>query len=590
MKRILITLLFSTYIFLADAGVNYRTGNFYMSYDDVDFPGSTTAITRTYNSTNTNIGLFGYGWGTLMETKLYALPEGTLYIKWWGVGGGTIFESPVTDRKGLYFMINEIIKYEIKMDKLENSPVAIQQRKAELVGDAGKRNTKYIELVEKKIVPPYTQSNATKKIWKPDINQVIVWDGRQYSLQSWDYQYVFNPIGLMTEVIQPNTRMKLFYTKNQLSGILVDDKYHCNISTDSTGKITRLLYTDSSGQKEATFTYDQNNDLLYSKDAGNNEYRYRYDKAHNLVRISYTDTTFMEINYDPVTYRAIRVKEKNGSANAYQYPYFYTEDGKVNLLHYATKIMTYDSTGKLIFTKYYEFESKTKSDGEDYLYRRLAQTDTSYDEALYVADAGNAYYRRKNEKEAWAGYDKKNRCTYLHINDTVYRNSYNWMDKAEKFWQIDSLRNDTTLFQYAYDQAGNLKETRKKDKLYFIKGSKGQGQVEVRQNNQRLLIKFKNGNPCSIENKEWGSLVLDENMGTKVEIHETAKDVTPGSNSRTNINKMEEAKARAIASRDKARSQKSENENHRRLRILYEEFKDIFEAKVIAHEWIWERL
>ena len=590
MKQTLFTILLAVLILPVAAGVNYRNGNFYMSYSDMEFPGTKTDITRSYNSLNTSSGLFGYGWGTLMETRLYPLPEGTLYIRWWGGGGEDMFEPTVLNREGLFYMINEIIQYELRNDKLENTPVAILQRKAVLSTEAGKRIAKYIELLDKKIVAPWKQPANAKKIWKRNVNQAIVWDGKSYALQNWNDQYVFNQAGLMTDMIEPATRMQLFYNNSLLSGILVDGKHHCAINTDSTGKITRLLYKDSTGNKEASFKYDGNNNLVYSKDAGNNEYWFSYDKAHNMVRIGYADTSSMEINYDPVTNRTIRVKEKNGSFVTYQYPFFYTADGKVNTLHYATRIKRFDSSGTLSFSEYHEYESRTKPDGEDYPYRTLEQTDTSYNEALYAANVGNAFYRKKNNKEAWAAYDNKARCTYLHINDTVYRCSYNLQDKTDKFWQIDSLMNDTTLYRYSYNEAGNLKETRKNDQHYSIKGSKEEGKIEVERNGISLLIKFKNGEPFSIENKQWGALLLNDKIVPKVDKGEPVIEVAADLNRRSDLNKMEEARTKAIAARNRTQSEKSTNANPARLLKLFKEFKDIMEPKVIAHEWIWERL
>jgi YD repeat-containing protein len=590
MKRTLFTILLAVLISPVFAGVNYRNGNFYISYSDIEFPNTNMSITRSYNSFNTSAGLFGYGWGTLMETRLYPLPEGTLYVKWWGGGGEDIFEPATLNREGLFYMINAIIQYEISNDKLDNTPVAILQRKAVLATEAGKRMAKYIELLDKKIVAPWKQPANAKKIWKRNVNQVIVWNGNNYALQNWNDQYVFNQAGLMTDMTEPTTRMQLFYNNNLLSGILVDGKQHCSISTDSSGKITRLLYKDSSGNKEASFKYDLNNNLVYSKDAGDNEYWFSYDKAHNMVRIGYADSTSLEISYDPVTNRAIRVKNKNGSAVAYQYPFFYTADGKINTLHYATRIKRFDSTGMLSFSEYYEYESRTKPDGEDYLYRTLEQTDTSYSEALYAANVGNAYYRKKNNREAWADYDNKIRCTYLHINDSVYRCSYNLQDKPDQFWQIDSLRKDSTLYRYTYDQSGNLKETRKNEQRYLIRGSKEEGRIEVTKDALGLLIKFKNGQPFSIENKQWGLLLLNEKTDAKVEKSAPVISVTEDRNERSDINKMEEAKARAMAARNKSQSEKSDHSNPARLLILFNEFKDIMEPKLIAHEWIWERL
>lgn len=590
MKKILSSILLILLILPATAGVNHRNGNFFMSYSDMDFPQTNTTISRSYNSFNTRAGLFGYGWGTLMETRLYPLPEGTLFVKWYGGGAEDIFEPAVLNREGLFYMINAIIQYEIKNNKLENTPVAILQRKSVLTTEANKRIARYVELLDKKLIAPWKQAANSKKVWKRNVNQVIVWDGSKYSLQNWSDQYVFNEVGLMTDMVKPTTQMQLFYTNNLLSRVIVDGKHNCTINTDSSGKITRLLYKDSSGIKEASFKYDHNNNLVYSKDAGDNEYWFSYDKAHNMVRIDYADTTSMEISYDPVTNRATRVKNTNGSAVSYQYLSFYSPDGKINTLHYATRIKRFDSTNALNFSEYYEYESRTKSDGEVYLYRSLMQTDTSYSEAMYAANAGNAFYRKKNNKEAWATYDNKSRCNYLHINDTVYKCSYNLQDKPDQFWQIDSLRKDSTLYRYTYDQDGNLKETRKNGQDYFITGSRKEGKIEVKKDELKLLIKFKDGEAYSIENNEWGILVLNEKINTKVDTTEDIISVSEDLNERSNADKMEEAKARAIASRNKAQSQKLENLNPGRLQLLYKEFKDIMEPKLIAHEWIWERL
>jgi hypothetical protein len=57
---------------VAQAGVNLKNGNFYVSYTDIVVPGGgkKLEITRTYNSKATEVGWFGFGWGSLYETKL----------------------------------------------------------------------------------------------------------------------------------------------------------------------------------------------------------------------------------------------------------------------------------------------------------------------------------------------------------------------------------------------------------------------------------------------------------------------------------------------------------------------------------------
>lgn len=591
MKRIFLSILI-LYSQLSNAGVNHRNGNFYMSYSDIEFPGSKTEIMRSYNSLTTSVGLFGYGWGTYMETRLFALPDGNLFVRWWGGGDEDLFETAAINQQGLYYMVNEIIKNEIKNDKLVNTPVEILKRKAVLASDAGMRTSRYIDLVNKKIVTPWTQPSNSKKTWKRNVNQVIEWDGKKYSFQSWDNEYLFIASGLLSEIIEPGTQMKLFYTNHLLSGILVDNKFRCDISTDSTGKITRLVFNDSTGRKEAFFKYDNNDNLIYSKDAGNNEYWFQYDKIHNLNRIGYIDSTFMQITYDPVTNRAIRVKERNGSAIVYQYPFFYTEEGKINYRHYATRIKKYDSTGVNIFSEYYEYESRLQPDGDDYLYRRLIQTDTSYDEAIYPPVVGNAIYRRVNKNEAWAAYDGKSRCTYLKIKDTVYLSTYSILDNPAKFLVIDSLRKDTLQYNYTYDKAGKLIETRKNDTIYLIQGTRKEGKITVKKDSKELVIGFKNNAPYYVQNKEWGITLLEEDTTVKKDIP-AATSLAKNDNSQ--VQSIETLKTETVSAIKPNKSLDLKHEgggktNKQRLKELYEEFKDVMEAKIIQHEWIWEKI
>ena len=109
-------------------------------------------------------------------------------------------------------------------------------------------------------------------------------------------------------------------------------------------------------------------------------------------------------------------------------------------------------------------------------------------------------------------------------------------------------------------------------------------------NNVSLLIKFKKGKPYSAENKEWGILLLDEKPAAKTEPSTKISQEAIVKDERVKVNKEEETRAMVIAAKRRAESQQSEDDLPLRLRSLYEEYKDVMEAKVIRHEWIWERL
>lgn len=532
-----------------DAGVDLRNGNYFVTYTDMEFRGSKADISRSYNSRSSTTGLFGYGWGTLIETKLHALPDGTIILKWWGSGMGDYYEPANIDKQGLYAMVNTIIRDLVATKKLDNNPVAIAEKKSYYLINNKERAEKYISLQDKKIVPAYTLPPKKKIQWLLDVNQVIQWSGEYFHVKSWNDQYEFNALGQLSKIKDERFTMQFSYINNKLQQMLIDGKHTCRISTDSSGKIIKLAYTDSLTEKTAIFKYDSLNNLLYSKDAGNNEYWFSYDLYHNLTAIRYTDKSFVQMTYDPASNRIIKFRDRNGSFNTYQYPYFYTPEGKINYDHYATRVQKYDSSGKLFFTQYKEYENRKRDDGSNYLHRMIDQTDTSYHEAIYKPDVGNAYYRKKNNKVAWADYDSKKRPVYLSVNDTVYRSGYT-NDLPGYFLLVDSLKKDSLLYQYTYDKDGRLAGVSKNAILYTLEGSKDSGFIKIQRENTWLQVNYADGEANSVQNEQWGKIPLKENIPAD------AADNSPA----------------------------------RQLLKLYKEFADITEPKKIAHEWIWEKL
>ncbi|RYD77395.1 MAG: hypothetical protein EOP53_13060, partial [Sphingobacteriales bacterium] len=447
--NILTLLLLAQYSF---AGVDLRHGLFYISYSDMEFPGAKAEIGRSYNSSNTRTGFFGYGWSSFIETKLSALPDGTLSLNWWGNGLGDYYEPAVVNRKGLYEMLNAIIKDLVKNKKLDNEPGAIAEKKSWLLNNPRQRAEKYIELQKKNIAALYFPDAGSSQKWILDANQVIEWTGKTFMVKSWDDRYEFNSKGQLVLVNDKAYKMQLFYSNNRIEHITVDDSSTCNIDFDDKGRIVQLKMKLSNMEKIAVFKYDSSDNLIYSKDAGNNEYRFSYDLYHNLVRINYVDSTSLEMVYDAANNRIIKLKDTKGGYTTYQYPYFYTTEGKINYDHYATKLQQYDKKGRLLFSQYKEFENRSKDDGTTYLHRMLEQTDTSYHEVLYAPEVGNARYRKKNNKEAWAVYDAKGRTSYLHINDSIYKTFYNSNNLPESFIAIDSIKQDSVIYNYQYNE------------------------------------------------------------------------------------------------------------------------------------------
>ena len=93
---LLVVLLFAATAF---GGVNLKNGNFYITYTDIVVPGGgeKLEISRTYNSKATELGWFGFGWGSYFETNLVVSADGSVVIHENGAGGKTRFtpKNPV---------------------------------------------------------------------------------------------------------------------------------------------------------------------------------------------------------------------------------------------------------------------------------------------------------------------------------------------------------------------------------------------------------------------------------------------------------------------------------------------------------------
>ncbi len=603
MRRLLtIFILCSIAALPTRAGVDLRTGNYFVTYTDIDFPGSKADITRSYSAKASHTGMFGYGWSTFMETRLYPLPDGTLILKWWGGGQGDYYEPSVVNKTGLYQMINAIIENLLKTDKINNNPVTIAEKKSYYLANNLERAQKYVALLHSKAVPAYRLPAEKKISWVQDENQVIRWDGKVFKVKSWDDDYRFNEIGLMTEVNDRNYSMQLYYEATNLKRILVDNKFWCNLETDSTGKITRMSTQDSGVTKVATFQYDNLNNLVYSKDIGENVYRFNYDLFHNLVRIDYDDNRFVQMDYDPANNRIIKFLDKNGTFQTYQYPYFYSEDGKVNFQHYATTVKRFDSLGTLLFTQYKEYDNRFRKDGSKYLHRLYERTDTSFHEALYDPAAENARYRNNKRGQAWAKYDAKKRPVYLRINDTIYQSSFNKMDLPASFTKIDSVRADTISYLYEYSMDGKLSKVIKNGRIFLITGSKAENILTIQSDEDELQVRFLKSKPYSIQNKRWGTTLVDDAAWRTLDSTLNPSNYLPSAaaTDRTEAKAGDRqllseksvelaAKKEAIARRKLTMESKSDDRREKLLRI-FGMFSDVMAPISIRHEWIWERL
>ena len=287
--------------FFTIAGVNLKNGNFYITYTDHDLSKiNGILIERTYNSKATTVGLFGFGWGSELETRLFAVGDGSVYIRENGSGSVTVFLQPTTDDLQLTLCINELTKAAISKGDLTNNPVAINNYKKMMRDNEEVRRNNWEKYAQAGLLqmPLFTVNTkwTTKDLGSQELVKTATGYKRLYNDGSC---FLFNNDGLFTGKYDKYNQ--LIYTlayndKKQLNLITDKGGNQYSITTNNDGLITRLQ------TKEGTSVYQYNDkSLISTTDAGGNKYNYSYDNNYNMIRIGYSDGTFLNIEYYNVT-------------------------------------------------------------------------------------------------------------------------------------------------------------------------------------------------------------------------------------------------------------------------------------------------
>lgn len=508
LSLVLMTMLMSSF---ALAGVNLKNGNFYISYTDIVVPGGgkKLEITRTYNSKATEIGWFGFGWGSEFETRLETSADGSVIIHEHGTGAKTRFtpKTAIDPVAASTKIVNEMKK------KTALSEKAASELIQKLANNAELRHTYAMNFgIQSTVAPGSTLYShdlgpQTLTVTKDGFRRDHT-DGRQ------DF---FNKDGQMVKITDKSGYFVGFTYKNgQLESLKDSQAKQIFFSWYPDGLVKEIW---SAGDKKATFKY-QDSDLISSKDVGDNTYEYSFDKSHNLNEIRYADKTKLIINYDPQTFFVSQVIDRNGEATKYQYG----ANPKNPDDHYWTIVTKPGFDGKPVSNRY-EYEIKTKPDGAQYTYRILTEingikTDTIYnDNSLPVKIArGNHVTNFEYNSNGLLVKKSSTKGDFVNIE---YDNALN---------KIKKVVNNEGTTQFEYDAKGNLiKASNNVGKVVFlIYDSKGKISKMVDQESatQRRVLAFKYnalGKPVEIEMEKIGKInVAYDNYGEIKKVESSA--------------------------------------------------------------------
>ncbi|WP_139058976.1 DUF6531 domain-containing protein [Polaribacter vadi] len=532
-KIIINIFIFSFLSFGLKAGVNIKNGNFYISYTDVllkKYKSAFKELTRTYNSKSTEIGLFGYGWGTKFETSITVYPDGTLQVKEYGAGGKTIYSSNFISSDLTQLMIDDLIEVMQTEGDLELDPTSITNQIKKLKNNIEYRLKTWDKYVEKGLLENPTDfplGSEWESFTRGNQKITLTAEGFVRNQKNKNEKEIFNLDGKLIHYEFGNGEFTtLEYTNKVLSKMITGDGTNLIFESNKDGFITKIYFDGEKKNRYAEFKYTENS-LIYSEDIAGNQYAFDYDEKKNLTKILYNPVRLegieedaLLVTYHPKTSYTKSVTSRDGSIVSYEYPTFFKEDGTKDDHHYATKVTKKGYNGKLI-TNTYEYFIGTKENGGTYSKKIITtingiKTSTEYDEIC-----SNPIQISRGRHTTNFKYN--NRC--LLIEKTSTKGDSIYMKYHPTSEKITYVKNDVGTYEFTYDDNLNLTyvEKDKEDWVQLVYNEKGKiismtDGSTISEKGRTLTFEYnKLGKPIKIVLKDVGEINVVYNNSGEIE-------------------------------------------------------------------------
>lgn len=562
-KKVVFISMILVFNCVANAGVNLKNGNFYISYTDLSVPGEfSIEITRTYNSKASKRGWFGFGWGSGYETFLTVTLDGRVVIHENGSGAETIFNPEKQDQTKISDSINRIVN---KVKEFESLSKEESAHLKERLKDSETRNryvSKYfsqdeiIPLVfEKYPVNLFSNSRGyqTLTITKDSFIRRLG-DGREETFDK------FGRLIKITNHIQQS--IKIVYEKEPIKLTEISSSDRIDIIDHKNNKVS-LYRKTINGRRfvkqigwenhKVFYNYSESGDLVFSKDVLGNSYRYLYDKYHNLIQIGYSDETSRVIGYSAHTQWVSYIKNRDNSTEEYKY----WEFENAPKFHYATEVFKKSFGGETI-RNYYEYEIGIKKPTGDQWTKRIVtiingfRTETTYNSCCslpvkIVRGDQMTTFKYDEKKGLLTEKSSPQEITCLEYHPIL--NKITFVLKVRKdstevpkgtfgCENIDNMkRNDAAIWSnFIYDSNGNLKTANNSENdtvtLKYGKGNDKGRVVSMESPGHKLVFEYNEfGKPKKITiikpQNERGELIMSYNdSGQIVKVEGSGNDKT----------------------------------------------------------------
>lgn len=266
-------------------------------------------INRVYNSISTFSNIFGYGWGSELDTNLVTRPDGQLWYTGFGNGFVRVF-SPMYTAAATDKMMNSLENAAIQAGLIGSSDE--QKSFVELPDHPWDIMQVYKDMRYAGYLPPSEtaigdmfsdKSNGSARVIAvPEGYQILILeDSRQLPFEA-----LFDKTGRLIRAWVHNEPQKFVsyqwgivnHTQALGERVVAMSDYRRNffqLGYDGRGRVVRI---NAGRFGVATYGYDRANNLVWERDASGGLYRYRYDAYHDLIGIEYPQGNPITFKYE----------------------------------------------------------------------------------------------------------------------------------------------------------------------------------------------------------------------------------------------------------------------------------------------------
>lgn len=459
---------------------------------------SNVVLTRTYNSDDSNTGMFGHSWRFSYEVTLREDPSGDIYLtrghgrvdKFTSRGDGTyappkaVFDQLTKNDDGTYTLLlkNTKERYNFDTSGRLSSIVDIKGNRIDISwGDHGITTITlhYVQFITKRIVFSYNENGLCNKITLPDGRfATFEYDDNGNLIKSTNVagyvtEYTYDSNSYLTSISNSYGTTQITYQQDPANANLFVPQTvtwplggQIKLSIDTYNLV--VTSTDSNGN---TYTYyPSGSDGFTSRkiDPNGNEIRYDYDDRGNRISVTDPNGHTVRLNYDERG-NLTSIQDPLGNSATFTYDsrdnlisatnflgqtYTYTYDSRDNLIRITDPQgnqidFTYDSYGRLTSLK--DAKGSTTTFTYDFYGNLIFKTDAAGEVSHYTYNNAGwvTSYTDPNDNTINYTYDNLGRITRISYPDGT---SIQYQYDCCNLLSVTDRNGQTMTFKYDADE------------------------------------------------------------------------------------------------------------------------------------------